>query len=257
MGSSTPLPNNLLPLLLNYRYTLITSLWGRNDGNPCMTHHGSLSQTDTNTPILQQIFIPFHDLCQLFSHPLQNRHLQCLSALRNRLQMVFILPATLHFIAASSSQTVLTHHPHICNFTVCQSFNCFSLFQTVSRFSISRAVAISVCVQDSASSLVITKCLQNIFPSWWILSSRSLYHHILLFSSIYLASPVGNFSLFTPSIKNTSISFSPSFYFVWHSNFSSRGSGTSLCEALTWVSNASLFRSLNVFSDVSHFWSKM
>lgn len=53
------------------------------------------------------------------------------------------------------------HITHICNFTVCQSFNCFTLFQTVSGFSISRAVAISVCVQDSASSL---KMFTEYFP---------------------------------------------------------------------------------------------
>lgn len=136
---------------------------------PTTTHHGSLSQTDTNTLILQQIFIPFHDLCQLFSHPLQNRHLQCVSALRNRLQMVFILPATLHFIAASSSQAVLTHHPHL-------QFHCLSVLQLLHPLPNCIWIFYLTCSSNFClcSGLCLISCYHKMFTEYFPVMMNTL-----------------------------------------------------------------------------------
>lgn len=67
-------PNNLLPLLLNYRYTLITSLWVRQKSWKSFCDPPSLLfTTDTNTPTQILIFTAnlhlLYNLIQLFLIP--------------------------------------------------------------------------------------------------------------------------------------------------------------------------------------------
>ncbi len=144
MGSSSPLPNNLLPLLLNYTYTLISYLSPRQAEimeilvwPTTTTHHHILCHTQRQTrrrkpSFLQQIFIPFIIFLNFLSSPAAQTLAACVSLprdYRNRLQMGFILSASLRRCKLFS-QAVLKHPPYLfCNFTVDQSFtsNCFSL----------------------------------------------------------------------------------------------------------------------------------
>lgn len=135
-GVFLPLPNNLLPPLLNYRYTLITSLGGKQilwkswyDPPP---HFLSHTHTDTNTPTQILIFTanlhPFHNLSQLFLIPCRTDALsgcQSSSWLQKHITNVFLFPlqrvaSMLQPLQSSSSYT--SSISTFCDFTADQSF---------------------------------------------------------------------------------------------------------------------------------------
>lgn len=218
---------------------------------------------------LQQIFIPFIIFLNLFLIPCSTdarSGCQFPSWLQKQITNIFFILTAMHrFIDASSPAKQLLRIPLICSVispwirpspwsaspsnlhypngflwfpSSCAAF--FFLFRTLLHL------------------VFITICLQNIYPSWWVLSSRSLYRHFLLFSFIYLSSPVGIFLLHLLSKTPPSPFLHPSALF-WHSYFSLPSSPL----ALFFVSLSPgylmllLSLSLSVFKDVSHLMSHL
>ena len=247
-----PSPTICFLRLLNYRYTLITSLWGGQNlwkslcdpppPSPPLPPTTALSLSLSLAHTRVQILIspsnlhPFHNISPLFSSPAEQMLAARVSLpldYTNRLSAfvsLFFFSFSLRSIASFSASSPVKHFLHVpsyllCDFAADRSFtlSCFALKPSLPLSKHSYLECLPTCAAACSLKthlLFTTKCFLEYFPppSWWILSSRSSCRHssplLFFFFFFYFLSAVGNFSP-RRLLETPSSPFFPAFFFVF------------------------------------------